>query len=330
VSPRVRVLVLAALLAAPAARAHEVRPAYLEIAQDASGAVHVVWKQAVAPVAATPLEPRLSSGWLERYPATLATEGEFLVRRWDVPAGAGALDGQTLTVAGLEAGSPDVLLRVRHADGSSVTRLVRAGEPSVAVGRAGAGAGAYLALGVNHILRGVDHLLFVLGLLVIVGRRFALLLKTITAFTIAHSLTLAATTLGVVRVAVEPLNAVIALSIFFLGVEMARQRRGATSLTLRRPWVAAFGFGLVHGIGFASGLATLDLPRREIVVALLLFNLGVELGQLAFVGLSLALRQALAALEVPRRAWAEALPTYVVGSLGAYWTFTQLALMLRS
>jgi hydrogenase/urease accessory protein HupE len=309
-----------------------VRPAYLEIVEDGSGAVRIVWKEPLAPGSGARLEPRLSSGWLERHPGPVSTQDEFLVRRWDVPAGAGGLDGQTLTIAGLAAGSSDVLVRIRRAEGGGVTRLLRAGDPSLLIGR-GAGASAraaYLALGVNHILRGVDHLLFVLGLLVIVGRRWGLLLKTVTAFTVAHSLTLAATTLGVIRVSVEPLNVVIALSILFLGIEMARQRRGASSLTLERPWIAAFGFGLVHGFGFASGLGTLDLPKREVLAALLLFNLGVELGQLAFVALYLALQQALRALEVPHPAWAQALPTYVVGSLGAYWTFTQLALMMGS
>ncbi len=152
-----------------------------------------------------------------------------------------------------------------------------------------------------------------------------MLLKTVTAFTVAHSLTLAAATLGWVTVPSGPLNVVIALSILFLGVEIVRMRRGETSLTIRHPWAAAFGFGLVHGLGFASGLSTLGLPPREIVAALFLFNVGVEAGQLVFVGLYFAVARSLRQLEVPQSRWAEAIPGYVVGCLGGYWTISQLA-----
>jgi hydrogenase/urease accessory protein HupE len=186
--------------------------------------------------------------------------------------------------------------------------------------------GAYLRLGVEHILLGVDHLLVVLGLLLIVRDRWVLV-KTITAFTVAHSITLAAATLGYASVPMLPLNAAIALSILFLGPEIVRARRGQTSLTIRHPWVVAFAFGLLHGFGFASGLTTMGLPPAEIPLALLMFNLGVEVGQLGFIVLIVLLERAFRVLEIQWPRFVAALPGMVVGSLGAYWTIQRLALM---
>ena len=329
---RAAAIALACLAAAgcPApAPAHELRPGYLEIIEDPAGAIRILWKQPVVGEFGVTLQPRLSSGWLERYPAELTEAESFLVRRWNVPAGAGPLAGQSVTILGLEATLTDVLVRVSLAGGTTFTRLLQPTAPSLVIGKEAAPpAGAYLWLGIDHILLGVDHLLFVLGLLVIVGRRWGLMLKTITAFTVAHSLTLAAATFGIVRVPAAALNVVVALSILFLGIEIVRQGRGETSVTIAHPWVAAFGFGLVHGFGFASGLSTLGLPPGEVLLGLFLFNVGVELGQLAFVALYLAVERALRVLEVPRPQWSEALPAYAVGSLGACWTIAQAAAML--
>ncbi len=188
-------------------------------------------------------------------------------------------------------------------------------------------AATYLRLGVEHIVMGVDHLLFVLGLLLIVPDRW-MLLKTITSFTVAHSLTLAVATLGYASAPLLPLNAAIALSILFLGPEIVRAGRGDTSLTLRHPWVVAFAFGLLHGFGFASGLTTIGLPRGEIPVALLLFNLGVEAGQMLFVLLIVLLARAFRILEMRWPRWVEAVPAYTVGTLGAYWTLQRTVLLL--
>jgi hydrogenase/urease accessory protein HupE len=188
-------------------------------------------------------------------------------------------------------------------------------------------AGAYFKLGIEHILFGVDHLLFILGLLFIVRDRWTLV-KTVSSFTIAHSITLAIATLGYARAPEPPLTAAIALSILFLGPEIVRLQREETSFTIRHPWVVAFAFGLLHGFGFASGLSTMGLPRAEIPVALLVFNLGVEAGQILFVILVLLLERTFRVLEVrlPRRL--EALPAYTVGSLGAYWTIQRVMMML--
>ena len=206
------------------------------------------------------------------------------------------------------------------------TILIRPDNPSVTVGHQG-GSLAYFRLGVQHILMGVDHLLFVLGLLLIVSNRWQLL-KTITSFTVAHSITLGLATLGFASAPVLPLNAAIALSILFLGPEIIRARRGETSLTIRQPWVVAFAFGLLHGFGFASGLTTLGLPRAEIPLALLLFNVGVEAGQLFFVALILLLARAFNTLQIRWPAWAEALPAYAIGGLGAYWTIQRTLILL--
>jgi hypothetical protein len=165
----------------------------------------------------------------------------------------------------------------------------------------------------------VDHLLFVLGLLLIVPNRW-MLIKTITSFTLAHSLTLAVATLGYASAPVPPLNAAIAMSILFLGPEIVRHQRGQSSLTIRHPWVVAFAFGLLHGFGFASGLSTIGLPHGEIPVALLFFNVGVEAGQLGFVVLVLLIERSFRVLEFRWPRVVKLAPAYVVGALGAFWT----------
>ncbi|MGH9400050.1 MAG: HupE/UreJ family protein, partial [Thermoanaerobaculia bacterium] len=241
----------------------------------------------------------------------------------------GGLAGKEIAVAGLEATMTDVLLRVYHGSGAEETHLLRPDAPAVRIGGAegrGERALAYLRLGVQHILLGVDHLLFVLGLLLIVKDRW-MLVKTVSAFTVAHSITLAIATLGYARAPAPPLNASIALSILFLGPEIVRSKRGQTSLTIRHPWVVAFAFGLLHGFGFASGLTSMGLPKGEIPLALLLFNVGVEIGQIFFVILVLTMERSFRALEVRWPRAVQALPGYTVGSLGAYWTIERAVML---
>ena len=187
--------------------------------------------------------------------------------------------------------------------------------------------GRYTILGVEHILEGIDHLLFVLGLLLIVSSTL-MLVKTITAFTVAHSLTLGLATLGFVEFPTRPVEAAIALSIVFLAMEVVRGWRGHESLTHRKPWLVAFGFGLLHGLGFAGALADVGLPQGEIPVALLFFNVGVEIGQLLFVA-AVMLVQALLHWLMRRKtlrwpAWAEFVPVYVIGTVGAYWVIERV------
>jgi hydrogenase/urease accessory protein HupE len=188
-------------------------------------------------------------------------------------------------------------------------------------------AGTYVGQGVLHILFGVDHLLFVFGLLLIVKDRW-MLLKTVTAFTVAHSITLAIATLGFASAPVMPLNAAIALSILFLGPEIVRSWRGETSFTIRHPWVVAFAFGLIHGFGFAGALTSAGLPGKDLPLALLSFNVGVEIGQVSFVLLILLLERSFRQLEIRWPRWAQALPGYTVGSLGAFWTIQRAAMLL--
>jgi hydrogenase/urease accessory protein HupE len=175
---------------------------------------------------------------------------------------------------------------------------------------------------------GIDHLLFVLGLLLIVHGPM-MLLKTITSFTVAHSITLGIATLGYASAPMPPLNAAIALSILFLGPEIVRSWRGGTSLTIRHPWVVAFAFGLLHGFGFASGLSTIGLPKAEIPIALFLFNVGVELGQITFVALMVLIERSFRRLQFNWPRWAEMVPGYVVGSFGAYWTIQRTVMLVR-
>jgi hydrogenase/urease accessory protein HupE len=183
----------------------------------------------------------------------------------------------------------------------------------------------YLVLGIEHILTGADHLLFVLALVILVGptRR---LLWTITAFTVAHSITLAAATLGFVHVPPPPVEASIALSILFLAVEIIHARTGRPGLTQRAPWMIAFAFGLLHGLGFAGALSEIGMPVNAIPLALFFFNVGVEIGQLLFIAAVLVLMKALVQLPLPRGEWRWKLPVYAIGSVAAFWTVLRFSL----
>ena len=224
------------------------------------------------------------------------------------------------------------MVTARWQDGSSARRFFARGaagiELPLAELRAGSGSLAdaarrYLTLGVEHILLGIDHLLFVLGLLLIVRGRWSLV-KTITAFTAAHSLTLALATFGLVALPARTIDALIALSILFLAVEILHARQGRIGLTHRFPWLVAFAFGLLHGLGFAGALTAAGLPAAEIPLALLFFNLGVELGQLMFVAATLSLRWAARTLGLGWPAWAEPLPAYAIGTLASFWFMERL------
>ena len=241
----------------------------------------------------------------------------------------GFINGSVIRFPGLEATITDVFVRISRLDGRQATLVVRPTQPFAELGGERPwyiSSGEYLVLGFHHILMGIDHLLFVLGLLIIVGGR-DMLIKTITAFTVAHSITLAIATLGYASVPGPPLNAAIALSILFLGPEIVRVWRGETSFTIQHPWVVAFGFGLLHGFGFASGLSTVGMPMVEIPLALLMFNIGVELGQIVFVVLILLIYRSLKVLAFRWPRWVEFVPGYMIGSLGAFWTIQRTWMM---
>jgi hydrogenase/urease accessory protein HupE len=326
----VATLLSAAVLATPArpAHAHEVRPGFLEMDEKAPGVYAFLWKAPAGGETDIRIAPVLPPGCALASPdREQLTPGAVLVR--GTLRCEGGLAGKTIAIAGLDSTTTDVLVRVRHADGRLESRLLRPASPSVTLGSATTAAqraASYLRLGVEHILLGVDHLLFVLGLLLIVSDRW-MLVKTISSFTLAHSLTLAIATLGYASAPLPPLNAAIALSILFLGPEIVRTWRGETSFTIRHPWVVAFAFGLLHGFGFASGLTAMGLPKAEIPLALLLFNVGVEIGQMFFVAVILLLERSFRTLEIRWPRWAESLPGYTVGSLGAYWAIQRTAML---
>ena len=304
--------------------AHEVRPALLQIDQTGPAAYRVLWKRPVMGDAALRLKPHLSSGWLEAPPADQYVGAGFLVTTWTVRTPQ-PLSGQTLTIEGLDQSLTDVLVQAR-AGGHALDAVVKPQHPSLELRLAAPrlATPAYLRLGVGHILGGVDHLAFVLGLLLLVGPNRNLV-KAITAFTVAHSLTLAAAVLGWVTAPAAVVEALVALSIVFVAVELGRDP-GAPSLTRRAPWIVAFAFGLMHGLAFAGGLVEIGLPRGAVAGALLLFNLGVEIGQLMFVAAVLALIWALRRppATLPQPALARLAPAYLIGSFAAFWFLERL------
>ena len=250
--------------------------------------------------------------------------------RWTVKC-AGGLSGGTIHIAGLSATMTDVLVRLERLDGSTqVTRLTPSAPSFVVEAAPGAleVARTYLVLGVEHILFGIDHLLFILALFILVkgtGR----LIATVTAFTVAHSLTLAGATLGFVHVPGPPVEAGIALSIVFVAAEIVHSRQGRIGLAERFPWIVAFTFGLLHGFGFASALSEVGLPQSAIPVALLFFNVGVEVGQLFFIASIFAVvalaRHVTQRIGVSQSAWAWRVPAYAIGSVSAFWVIQQIS-----
>ena len=321
-------LIVALAMLGEAAVAHEARPGYLELSEIGPGMYSFVWKRPSGGEIELQMSPVIPSGCtLSTHDRQQLAVGAVVVR--GTLTCQGGLAGKTIVIEGLEGTITDVLVRFHHADGRLESHLLRPVSPSVTFGGVTTltdRALSYVQLGMRHILLGADHLLFLLGLMLIVSDRWTLI-KTISAFTVAHSITLAIATLGYASAPLPPLNAAIALSILFLGPEIVRKWRGETSFTIRNPWVVAFAFGLLHGFGFASGLTAMGLPKAEIPLALLLFNVGVELGQLGFVAVIILLERSFRVLEVHWPRIVERLPGYTVGTLGAYW-FIQRTFML--
>jgi hydrogenase/urease accessory protein HupE len=313
------------LLWVPAAFAHEVRPAYLQLHEDRPGEFAVLWKVPMQGELKLALEPQFSGRTESSTPVTRIAQGAA-IESWTLHAP--ALRGQTLTISGLEATMTDALVRVEYADGTSWTGRFTPREPTAAIPASDTAlgvAGVYLALGVEHILFGFDHLLFVLALLII-PRGSWLLVKTVTAFTVAHSITLALATLGFVHVPQAPVEATIALSIVVVAAEIVRRDQGKQGIAARAPWVVAFCFGLLHGLGFAGALSEIGLPEGHIPLALLFFNLGVEAGQLIFVGAVLTILAAARRALPPMPPWASRVPPYAIGSVAMFWTIQRVAM----
>ncbi|RFB88443.1 HupE / UreJ protein [Rhizobium leguminosarum bv. trifolii] len=321
---------VAVLTLVGAACAHEIRPAYLQIDEIAANRYKVVWRTPMLSGMRLPVIIRFSNDVRN---VTMPAERDLpdsLVETRVIETDGDGLAGKRVEFVGLQATITDVLVRIHLQDGTVERTMIHPSQPWIdfaATRSPLAAARVYFVSGFQHILLGIDHLLFVFGLLFIVRSRW-MLVKTITAFTVAHSITLAVATLGKVEIPALPLNAVIALSILFLGPEIVRVWRGQTSFTIRHPWVVSFAFGLLHGFGFASGLTALGLPQGDIPFTLLMFNLGVEAGQMAFVGLILLLIAALKSIEIRLPRGLELMPAYVVGILGAYWTIDRIAAIL--
>ena len=309
--------------------AHESQPGLLELRQLGPDRYEVIWRAPIYYGKPHPAKLELPADWQTIGEPTLRQLPDSALHRRVVDLAGGSINGSVIRFPGLQATITDVFVRISRLDGSEATQVVRPTQPFAELRGERpwyVSSGEYLMLGFNHILMGIDHLLFVLGLLVIVSGRH-MLVKTITAFTVAHSITLGLATLGYASVPGPPLNAAIALSILFLGPEVARVWRGQTSFTIRHPWVVAFAFGLLHGFGFASGLSTVGLPQAEIPLALLMFNIGVEIGQLVFVLLMLSGFHSLKVLAFHWPRWVDFVPGYTIGSLGAYWTIQRTLMM---
>jgi hypothetical protein len=315
------------LLLSTSAFAHEMRPAYLELRQTGAETYDALWK--------VPGQgENLRLGLYVEFPAgcTNVTEprasmvNNAFSERWTVKR-AGGLTGGTIHIVGLSATMTDVLVRLERLDGTTqVTRLTPS-TPSFAVEAAPNAlevARTYSVLGIEHILTGMDHLLFVLALLIITRGGWKLV-KTVSAFTLSHSLTLTAATLGWVQFPPPPVEAVIALSIVFVAAEIIRQQRGLEGITARAPWLVAFSFGLMHGLGFAGGLSEAGLPAGHIPSALLFFSLGVETGHFLFIGVVLAFITLIRRIRIPVPRWAELVPPYAIGSMAMFWVIERLA-----
>jgi len=313
-----------------ATEAHEVRPGYLEIRQVEAETFDVLWKVPARGEYRLRLHARLPKE-CQGAPNHGSFVGGAFVERWRAQC-PGGLVGRTIEIEGLSATRTDVLARIEWSDGT--TQAVRL-TPEQTSFEAKAAPGAlevtktYFLLGVEHILLGIDHLLFVLGLLFLVGN-WKRLIATVTAFTVAHSITLAAATLGWVHVAQTPVEATIALSIMFVAAEIIHGAHGEPRLASRAPWLVAFVFGLLHGFGFAGALREIGLPQEDVPLALLFFNVGVEAGQLMFIAAVVAVFSVLTRLVRKQGSrdhgpWhSETLirtpVAYAIGSMAAYWT----------
>ncbi len=326
-----RLLLMALLVpitTATLAGAHALSPALLVLRELGGGPVDVTWKIPLIRITGTELRPILPPTCaVTGGPPTTTEDTESLTTQWRVDCGRAGLVGTRIGVEGLAAAKTDALLRLELADGRSIDTVLRASDAGLVVPARASRldvVGDYVGLGVEHIVTGYDHLLFVFGLLLLAAgwRR---LVATITAFTLGHSVTLTLAVLDVARVPAAPVEVAIAFSIFVLAVELARPSGGSSpataqpSLMRRRPWLMALGFGFLHGLGFAGVLREVGLPPEAIPTALFGFNVGIELGQLAFVAAMVALGAFLRPLVRAWPAWSRIVPVYAMGTLAACW-----------
>jgi hydrogenase/urease accessory protein HupE len=291
------------------------------VVETAPGELAVTWKTPLQQPPGSDLRPRLPAECRPVGEPQADGDGAALTLRWRASCAAAGVVGGRFAVLGLREARTDALLRLELSDGRRVQAVLGADAPEFTVPerqRPGDVGRAYLALGARHILEGLDHLLFVLGLVLLLpGARP--LLWTITAFTLGHSVTLSLAALSAIALPPGPVEVAIAASLLVVAVELAGGERERPSLLRRVPWAMAAGFGLLHGLGFAGALVEAGLPQEEVPLALFSFNLGIELGQLAFVLAVVALRRALRPLSAAGPAWLARAPAYGIGTLAAYW-----------
>ncbi len=314
------------MLLAGSATAHEVRPAYLALRETAPDRFEVLFKVPTRGDRVLRLAPVLPDACAAGGVPRVEMVPGARVTRFAVHCKEG-LEGRTVGVEGLSATLTDVLVRIERVDGTVQVGRLQPTSPPLVVEAAPSWlevARTYTALGVEHILLGIDHLLFVLALLLLI-RSCGRLAATITAFTVAHSFTLAVATLGGVHVPGPPVEAMIALSIVFVAAEIVHGRRSHAGVTARAPWIVAFTFGVLHGLGFAGALAEIGLPQNAIPLALFAFNVGVELGQLAFVAAVLLAWGLVRGLGLQGPGWLAEVPAYTIGGLATFWTLQRVA-----
>jgi hydrogenase/urease accessory protein HupE len=305
---------------ATSAAGHELRPAYLNMQEMAANEFFVLWKVPALGDMRLALDVRLPETCKPRAEPIKSIEGAAYVERWTAICGSG-LSGREIVVGGLNSTLTDALARLEYRDGSvEIARLTPESPSFVVAGRQTEWevARAYFLLGVDHILSGLDHLLFVFALILLIHDRW-MLVKTITAFTLAHSITLAGASLGYFSLPQEPVEATIALSIAFVASELVKMKPGERRLSEAYPWVVAFAFGLLHGFGFAGALKDIGLPQSDVPLALLSFNLGVEAGQLLFVVGVLVVFRAVNALATVPLAQARLAAAYLIGTVAMVW-----------
>ncbi len=312
------------------AHGHALEPGYLELRQIDQGLYAVLWKKPSTDGVPMAISVRLPAQCSPRTEGQPVWDGRAYYARWTATC-PGGIQGGTLQIADLEQTSTDVLVRYDLSGGVTGTHRLTPTDTSFVVPKNPERlevVRTYFAFGVEHILSGIDHLLFVLALLLLV-KGVRRIVTTITAFTLAHSITLAGATLGWVQMPGPPVEATIALSIAFVAAEILHSRKGSPGLTERYPWIVAFIFGLLHGFGFAGALAQVGLPQTEIPIALLFFNVGVEIGQLLFIAAALAafwlINRITRRVELPQVAWASVLPAYAIGSLAIFWVVQRTA-----
>ena len=321
-----KLILLSLCSVSPALAADEIRPAYLELRADETNGYSVVWKQPVVENRRLPIDPIFPAQCTLRETGPPEVTGSALIKRWSTTCD---LSSARIEIAGLQTSITDVMVRVIDPDGNFENFVIQPTDPVIDLGSTDTDSAGYLVIGIEHLIGGIDHVLFVVGLVLFIHSPW-MLLKTITAFTVAHSITLALSILGIVSLAQGPVEAVIALSIVFLARELALPEEQRSALTRSNPWIMAFAFGLLHGLGFAGVLREIGLPEDALFGSLLLFNIGIEIGQILVVGaliLALLLWRYLSRSLNLSPGLVSTSAAYLMGCVAMYWTIDRTLIL---